>query len=78
MFEKLLNELELWLNIENSDGTNETHKAGLTFYYSVTLRKWIVGYGQLSSKKVKNRPHFYGIGTTIEEALQDKINKENS
>lgn len=75
--EQLLEQLELWVNFTNHE-TKQTFKAGLRIVYSTTSQKWIVGYDRrMNEAKFNNHPEHFGVGSTVAEALQDKINKEN-
>lgn len=69
--EKLLEELDKWVNFTDPQ-TKTTRQVGLTIYYSPSRKRWEVGYGRKSQEK------HVGIGQTVEEALQDKLNKLNS
>lgn len=68
----LVEELDIWVNFTDP-ANKQTRRSGLTIHYSPTKEKWTVMYG-LNKSKVKH----IGFGDTIEEALQDKLNKLNS
>ncbi len=73
--DELVKDLEIWINGENLI-QGEVEKIGLTIHYSPFMNKWVIGYGRATGKKAEKSPNFYGIGDTIEEAIQDKINKD--
>lgn len=47
--EKLINSLPLTQLIDKNKKTGEENFAGLSLYYSVSLGKWVCGYGRNGS-----------------------------
>jgi len=70
--QELIEQLDRWVNFTDP-GNKQTRKVGLTIHYSPTADRWEVTYGR-SKSSLKHT----GFGATIEEALQDKINKSNN
>jgi hypothetical protein len=66
---ELMDQLDNWVNF--TDPVNkQMRRVGLTIHFSPSSERWEVSYGrQRSSSK------HTGYGKTVEEALQDKLNK---
>jgi hypothetical protein len=53
-------------------------KMPILFRYSISLEKWICGYGnprRLSKQHLEENKIYIGFGDTIEEATNDLLNK---
>lgn len=66
---ELIEQLDRWVNFTDQ-GNKQVRKVGLTIHYSPTADRWEVNYGRGRSSSKHT-----GYGQTIEEALQDKLNK---
>lgn len=66
---ELIEQLDNWVNFTDP-ANKQTRRVGLTIHFSPSKERWEVGYG-----RKENRAKHTGYGQSIEEALQDKLNK---